>query len=312
MADLSSYYIIRDFGGWALVSRDKLSSREKAYLNKSSGEMCLDPPEEVLEILAVENATKRQAVYEPTPHRFASLLHIDMSPSIRDERLLDRFGDSAMILHNLLTPSECKATIAQAEAFGLSTCGYSKTMRITDRVSIMGEELARILFERAQPFLSPIEVQRTANGHKPFGIRPDMAEGTWLPKGLNPCFRVCRYAPGGFFQPHHDGGFDYDRGHRSIKTFMLYLNEGFEGGPTTFYGEDQDHYADPDRGKALYDFQPELGACLVFNHCMCHDGGKLKTGKKYILRTEVMYKLLAQEPESQRIEHESDSDDSEW
>jgi len=287
-------YIIRDFGEWALASREK-NCNAKFFLNKTSGEMRADPPDEVLEMLTIENAKKRLPVYDATSNNFTPLRCPTFENVIVQEQILDCYGDNAMILRNMLTPAECKAIIAQAESFGLEDCGYSPTMRITDRVSVMGGDLGKLLFERAQPFLPPIEVRSTSSGIQPVGVRPDMTKGTWIPTSLNPCFRVCRYAPGGFFQPHHDGGFDYDREHRSIKTFMLYLNDGFEGGPTTFYKESQDHYSDPDRSMALYDFQPELGSCLAFNHCICHDGGRLKTGQKYLLRTEVMYQLLPKE-----------------
>lgn len=70
---------------------------------------------------------------------------------------------------------------------------------------------------------------------------------------------------------------------------MVYLNDDFEGGPTTFYSESQPHYRRPLPENALHALRIEKGACLVFNHCICHDGGELYAGSKYILRTEVMY-----------------------
>jgi hypothetical protein len=307
MANLNGYCTIRDFGEWALVGCEA-DHDEKVYLNKGSGETCDDPPEEVLRIISEENARKRLPVYESTPFRFASLPEDASHPVQVQEDSPACFGDALMILGNLLSSSECEAIITQAEAFGLEDCGYNKTMRVSDRVAAMAEELASLLFSRAKPFLPPIEVKRVQNGLfqtlQPPGVRPDVAEGTWLPVGLNPCFRVCRYAPGGFFQPHHDGGFDYSKQHRSIKTFMIYLNDDFSGGPTTFYNAAQKHYTTPDRSKALYDYQPESGSCLVFNHCLTHDGGVLKSGKKYILRTEVMYELV---PEIES-DQSSDSD----
>merc|ERR1712194_176755 len=126
---------------------------------------------------------------------------------------------------------------------------------------------------------------------QPLGVRPDMQLGVWRATGLNPCFRVCRYGLGGFFLPHHDGGFDSSGSCRSIKTFMIYLNSDFQGAPTTFYEESQTHYQAPDRSKAIYDFHPAVGDCLAFNHHICHDGGMLLKGTKYLLRTEVMFEL---------------------
>jgi len=71
---------------------------------------------------------------------------------------------------------------------------------------------------------------------------------------------------------------------------MLYLNDEFDGAPTTFYSDEQAHYKEPDPAKKVYDLHPERGACVIFNHWITHDGGMLRSGQKYILRTEVMYR----------------------
>merc|ERR1719161_3537991 len=73
---------------------------------------------------------------------------------------------------------------------------------------------------------------------------------------------------------------------------MLYLNDDFQGFPTTFYKGSQKHYTLPDPAKVLHELIPERGSCLVFNHNLTHDGGKLNSGTKYLLRTEVMYQRV--------------------
>merc|ERR1712113_1147182 len=78
--------------------------------------------------------------------------------------------------------------------------------------------------------------------------------------------------------------------HRSIKTFMIYLNDEFEGGHTRFYSEDQCRYHTGLPENLLYALRPEKGSCLIFNHRIVHDGEELLQGLKYILRTEVMYR----------------------
>merc|ERR1712032_1491317 len=65
----------------------------------------------------------------------------------------------------------------------------------------------------------------------------------------------------------------------------IYLNDGFEGGPTNFYDESQPHYKTGVPEKVIHSLRPERGSCLVFNHHIVHDGGELCTGNKYILRT---------------------------
>jgi len=292
--------VIRDFGDWELVLAD-LASGDKLYVNKESGEAFEDPPPEVLDVLAAENSRRRRPVYETTPHLFAPLPCMEIHSSIPDAPrkldqpnvirrvdILDADG-AAFVLHNFLSPEECQDIIDQAEAFGFKDCGYDARIRVTDRVSIMGDDLANILFRRASPHL--VDVEARPHHGVPHGIRPDVAPGLWRPYGLNPCFRVCRYTAGGVFLPHHDGGFDCDREHRSLMTFMLYLNDVDEchGGLTTFYEETQKHYAEPSAIRMLHRLRPERGALLVFYHNLTHDGGMLTGGTKYILRTEVMY-----------------------
>ena len=60
-------------------------------------------------------------------------------------------------------------------------------------------------------------------------------------------------------------------------TLQLYLNEGFEGGATTFLGE-------PDCPCV-----PKIGMALVFVHELYHEGSLLKAGRKYAVRTDIMY-----------------------
>eukprot|EP00418_Pyrodinium_bahamense_P037453 CAMPEP_0179192802 /NCGR_PEP_ID=MMETSP0796-20121207/95802_1 /TAXON_ID=73915 /ORGANISM="Pyrodinium bahamense, Strain pbaha01" /LENGTH=309 /DNA_ID=CAMNT_0020897093 /DNA_START=5 /DNA_END=934 /DNA_ORIENTATION=- len=300
----------RGVGGWKLEVVD-LGSCEQQYINTASGEVRDSPPDVY-------------PVYDFTPHRFMPLKGdaesgehepcICCGGSGRDTALgvcplcegegafrgpgpgrapIERVDlldggddDSAFLLRNLLTPAECDDIIAQAEAFGLRDCGASRRVRVTDRVSAMGEDLGRLLFARARPHLTDIIMP--AYGQPPRGV-PAMMEGLWAPQGLNPCFRVCRYSRGGFFLPHFDGGFDISDTFRSIKTFMLYLNDDFEGGPTNFYSAGQPHYRQPMLKNVIHSLRPEKGSCLVFNHQITHDGGELISGAKYILRTEVMY-----------------------
>merc|ERR1712187_610925 len=87
-----------------------------------------------------------------------------------------------------------------------------------------------------------------------------------------------------------DAGFYIGDAHQSIKTFMIYLNDGFTGGPTNFYSERQPHYKPGVPEYVIHSLRPEKGSCLVFNHFITHDGGGLAAGNKYILRTEVMYR----------------------
>jgi hypothetical protein len=61
---------------------------------------------------------------------------------------------------------------------------------------------------------------------------------------------------------------------------MVYLNDNFEGGSTDFYH--------PDHSLRLR-VQPEQGMALVILHPLLHAGTPVQNGRKYVLRTDVMY-----------------------
>ena len=49
-------------------------------------------------------------------------------------------------------------------------------------------------------------------------------------------------------------------------------------------------YAPPCDAYVVHNYKPRRGDCLVFSHHLLHDGGRLTSGTKYIMRTELMYR----------------------
>ena len=97
--------------------------------------------------------------------------------------------------------------------------------------------------------------------------------------GLNERFRFYRYAPGEYFKWHRDGAFFRDTHERSLLTAIVYLNDDCEGGSTDF-----------DLGDEEIRVVPERGAVLLFDHGLRHQGAPVTRGRKYVLRTDVMYR----------------------
>lgn len=92
--------------------------------------------------------------------------------------------------------------------------------------------------------------------------------------GLNERLRFYRYDPGQRFAPHADGRYVAPTGESSLLTFMVYLNDGFVGGETKFNE---------------ISVVPEEGMALIFRHELWHEGAEVESGRKYVLRTDVMY-----------------------
>jgi hypothetical protein len=99
---------------------------------------------------------------------------------------------------------------------------------------------------------------------------------------LNEVFRFCRYGPGGVFGAHRDTNFSRSARERSFMTINIYLNDT-DGGCTRFL--------DPNNREIIFPCQPQTGKALVFLHNEYHDGDALRTGSKYLMRTDLMYRL---------------------
>ena len=67
---------------------------------------------------------------------------------------------------------------------------------------------------------------------------------------------------------------------------MIYLNGDCEGGTTDFYVRDGT-FTDAD--EPHLSLKPEKGMALVFVHHVLHRGAAVTAGRKYVLRSDVMY-----------------------
>jgi predicted 2-oxoglutarate/Fe(II)-dependent dioxygenase YbiX len=102
----------------------------------------------------------------------------------------------------------------------------------------------------------------------------------WQIVGLYESIRFYRYENEQRFAPHYDGPTVRARDEKSFLTFMVYLNDDCEGGETVFFERD---------GTERFRVEPEAGAALVFDHAQFHEGAAVTRGRKYVLRTDVMY-----------------------
>jgi predicted 2-oxoglutarate/Fe(II)-dependent dioxygenase YbiX len=95
------------------------------------------------------------------------------------------------------------------------------------------------------------------------------------PVGLYEPLRIYRYEVGHHFGLHSDQS--YARDHlRSLLTLMVYLDDDFDGGETTF----------PDQHETVV---PVTGDALWFQHAVLHAGTKVTRGTKHVLRTDVLF-----------------------
>ena len=72
-------------------------------------------------------------------------------------------------------------------------------------------------------------------------------------------------------------------------TFLIYLNEGMTGGETRFFADLELIF----RQRPYLSLQPKERMALRFMHSIWHEGAVVRNGKKYVLRTDVMYQQVS-------------------
>ena len=204
----------------------------------------------------------------------------------------------AFFLQHLLSVEEAWNIVRAAESVG-----FHPDVPMTDKKSILAHNFVWLphtswmqrLFDRCRPYLPPT-----------LG-----ANGEHQVCGINARFRCYRYTPGAVYRAHVDGAwppagidagtgkFVHDTSDDQIisrLTMVIYLNEGFDGGCTTFFTP-----AFEDGRLNAFPVKPCVGCALVFPHgdtqgSLVHEGSAVLSGVKYIIRTEVLYQKPVSTP----------------
>ncbi|KAJ3130245.1 hypothetical protein HK098_004292 [Nowakowskiella sp. JEL0407] len=190
-------------------------------------------------------------------------------------------GARAFSISNFLSKEECRFYISEAERLSFEGIDweYAKDYRDCVRVLASSDEFADILWRRIISHLTREDFENV----RPYGF--GATKGTWAPAGVNPMIRFSKYNKGGHFQRHRDGGFVIHDDLRSIFTVLIFLNDDFMGGETTFYSDVQGD-------SPCLKFNPAAGTAVIFNHDCRHAGEIVEGGVKYILRTDIMFQRI--------------------
>jgi predicted 2-oxoglutarate/Fe(II)-dependent dioxygenase YbiX len=165
-------------------------------------------------------------------------------------------------IHNFLSPNECTDLIKLALAHGFEQAGVRtsqgyvpmQAVRNNLRCQLAHPEWVQRLWQRLASYTLPILEQKTAVG---------------LPREL----RFYQYQPHQRFKMHKDGAW-FEEGLQSELTFLVYLNEDCQGGETRF---------------KTFSLSPKQGTAVLFKHDTWHEGGLVRAGRKYVLRSDVLY-----------------------
>ena len=176
-----------------------------------------------------------------------------------------KFTEDIILVEDFFSPQECEHYILWSEQQGYEEAKVQtssgqvmmKNLRNNSRIMFSDEVLAEKIWKKIQPFCIP-----------EIGIAKAF--------GLNEMFRFYKYEVGQKFKRHIDGSYQRNEQEFSLYTLLIYLNEGFEGGKTTF-----DNLI----------IHPKIGSALIFKHQLKHEGKEILSGEKYVLRTDIMYRL---------------------
>lgn len=232
---------------------------------------------------------------------------------------LSPIKDGAWLARELLTPSEQNYLREKAIANGMPPAAKDDRLRTCSRTEFMDEDLAQQIWTRLQG-LVPERVVVDEDGEE-IGLpaTEPILYGTWRACGVNPMFRIVKYAGDGVghFGPHRDGAFEKSLGERSLLTINGYLNELPKGvgGCTRFVNANLEIQTDnlgrftTPESAVQHRVRPEAGAAVVFFHGLMHDGEPLAVGAppKWLFRTEVMYRrdassIAAEDVEARRLD----------
>lgn len=169
------------------------------------------------------------------------------------------------LIDNFWSPQRCDDLITKTEQIGYqpATIQTDNGPRLVDfirnnnRVVYKDMDLANLLWAELKPY-SPQEI------------------GESIAIGLNELFRFYKYEAGQQFKKHRDQSYIRNSKEASYFTFMIYLNDNFKGGDTTF-GD--------------LTITPKKGSALIFYHYLEHEGSEVLDGIKYVLRTDIMFQL---------------------
>jgi Rps23 Pro-64 3,4-dihydroxylase Tpa1-like proline 4-hydroxylase len=166
-----------------------------------------------------------------------------------------------IIFESLLTKEECSGLIDYMESQPRLENLRSGSAKY-DRHILISNEWASKIYERIIKIL-------------PRGYCEEVS--------INDYFRFSKYHPGGYFAQHRDGLNQNREGKRTIMTVNIFLNDlkDDEGGETIFYD-------DKDPRTPSLSFHPKAGTGVIFDREILHMGNHVKSGNKYLFRTDVM------------------------
>ncbi|KAK0240254.1 hypothetical protein EDD85DRAFT_824869 [Armillaria nabsnona] len=212
-------------------------------------------------------------------------------PNISPKRHLEcrvLLENQILLVDNFLSAPECKGIAQFIDNLPLELTPPKRrgeAVRVNYRFSVTSPDFAQRLHGLLVPHLPLFPPPA-----------PDKRSGSALPPrepySFNSNIRFYKYTPSQHFGPHYDDSVrDAITGAKSEWTLLIYLSgveDGVQGGETIFYRDekcrrDETTVAPLNRGTALLHRHGQ--------DCLLHEGSEVVKGTKYVLRSDLMFKL---------------------
>ena len=184
--------------------------------------------------------------------------------------------------------------------------GHGRTHREDPRNNeytvITDAHMADRLFRRVAPLLPKTLEWMPENAY----FTKDIGGREWTIAGCVDRLRFYKYSKDEEYPEHMDGSYSRTivdhrepkttRKQHSFLTLLIYLNDGFQGGETRFFPDKQHcrFLRDIENKQPVHVIQPKLGMALINIHNILHEGSRVQSGIKYVLRTDILYEKLVE------------------
>jgi prolyl 4-hydroxylase len=151
----------------------------------------------------------------------------------------------------------CISFIESMEKIGFTSIKYERNKdrtRYNQMLRFENDEISKVIFD---------------------GLRKALKGKIYNQKfiSVHESIRIYKYEKTDEFKRHIDMGIKIAHNIQSKYSILLYLNDKFTGGNTSF-------------GKMK--IKPKMGSLILFPHNLKHSGQKINSGTKYILRTDLI------------------------
>lgn len=194
-------------------------------------------------------------------------------------------------LINLLNDTECNELITKVESLNMRPVNATENYRKMNHTMFEDKQLVNKIWTRIEKYL-PSKLLIKEDNINIYG-KSFCSLGEWKLIDLNSMWRCGKYNQNGLFAAHRDGFYSPTLDNRSFYTFMIYLNEDFEGGTTKFLLDDLCGVTKE------VEINIKRGMAIIFPHNYLHEGTIITDGQKYILRSDVMYQKIEKPIDSQ-------------